>query len=109
MANRTVMSQLTSVGESALEQLAASPVTRKALDSAVLLKDRVEKLLGDLVDVDGRIAELEKRVEALEKAKRAAARPKSSSSKPRAAARKPAAKSTASAGTSAGAAAAHQD
>jgi prefoldin subunit 5 len=74
MARRTVMSQLTSAGETALEQLATSPVTRKAVESAIQLKDRVEKLVTSIGDVDKRLAALEKRVEALEKAKRTRAR-----------------------------------
>ena len=43
---RTVISQLTSAGESALEQLASSPVTRKALEGVMQVKDRVEKIVG---------------------------------------------------------------
>src|SRR3954469_5954581 len=90
MANRTVISQLTSVGESALEQLASSSMTRRAFDGAVQMKDRVEKLLGELVDVDGRIAALEQRVAALEQTKPAATR-KPGAAKPAAAAKAPAA------------------
>ena len=89
MARRTVISQLASAGEEALEQLAQNPVTRKALESAFQVKDRVERLVTGLSDVDGRLKRLEKRVEALEKAK-----PKpATASKPRAstAAKKPAA------------------
>jgi phage shock protein A len=67
MARRTVISQLASAGEEALEQLAQNPVTRRALESALMLKDRVERVVAGLSDVDGRVAKLEKRVEALEK------------------------------------------
>ena len=84
---KTVISQLTSAGESALEQLAASPVTRKALEGAIQMKDRVERLIGALGDVDGRVAALERRVEALEKAKRATTRARSTAAKARGAAR----------------------
>ena len=70
MAKRTVISQLTSVGESALEQLAASPLTRKALEGALQVKERVEKLVGTVGNIDDRVSALEKRIEALEKAKR---------------------------------------
>ena len=84
MARRTVISQLASAGEEALEQLAQNPVTRKALESALLLKDRVERVVTGLSDVDGRLSKLEKRVEALEKAKPRAA----TARKPRAAATK---------------------
>jgi hypothetical protein len=74
MAKRTVISQLTSAGESALEQLAASPVTRKAVEGAMQVKERVEKVVGVLGEMDGRVSALEKRLDALEKAKRAPAR-----------------------------------
>lgn len=87
MAKRTVISQLTSVGESALEQLAASPVTRKALEGAMQVKDRLEKLVGVLGDIDGRVSALEKRLDALEKAKRATTRARSTAGKARSAAR----------------------
>jgi hypothetical protein len=81
MAKRTVISQLTSAGESALEQLAASPVTRKALEGAMQVKERVEKVVGVLGEMDGRVSALEKRLDALEKAKRAPARTRSSAAK----------------------------
>ena len=87
MAKKTVISQLTAAGESALEQLAASPVTRKALEGAIQVKDRVERLLGALADVDGRVAALEKRVEALEKAKRGSTRARSTTANARGTAR----------------------
>jgi len=74
MAKRTVISQLTSAGESALEQLAASPVTRRAVEGAMQVKDRVEKVVGVLGEMDRRVSALEKRLDALEKAKRAPAR-----------------------------------
>jgi hypothetical protein len=78
---RTVISQLTSAGESALEQLASSPVTRKALEGAMQVKDRVEKVVGSLGEMDNRVSALEKRLEALEKAKRSTA--KKPAAKPR--------------------------
>ena len=87
MAKRTVMSQLASVGENALEQLATSPVARIALDVAMQLKDRVEKLVGVLGDIDGRVSALEKRLDALEKAKRATTRARSTTGKARSSAR----------------------
>jgi phage shock protein A len=79
---RTVISQLTSAGESALEQLASSPVTRKALEGVMQVKDRVEKVVGSLGEMDSRVSALEKRLEALEKAKRSAAA-KKPAAKPR--------------------------
>jgi len=67
MARRTVISQLASAGEEAFGQLVQNPVTRKALEGAVQVKERVEKLVTGLADIDGRVARLEKRVAALEK------------------------------------------
>ena len=78
---RTVISQLTSAGESALEQLASSPVTRKALEGVMQAKDRVEKIVGVVGEIDGRVSALEKRLEALEKAKRPATRARSTTAK----------------------------
>jgi hypothetical protein len=80
---RTVISQLTSAGESALEQLAASPVGKKAVEGAIQFRDRVEKLIGAIGDIDGRVAALEKRIEALEKTKRSTTRAKSTTAKAR--------------------------
>jgi hypothetical protein len=68
MARRTVISQLATVGEEALGQLVQNPVTRRALEGAIQVKERVEKLVAGLADVDGRVSRLEKRVAALEKA-----------------------------------------
>ncbi len=69
MVRRTVISQLQSVGEGALGKLAQSPVTHKALEGAMQVKDRVEKLVRGLEDMDGRVAKLEARVAKLEAAK----------------------------------------
>jgi hypothetical protein len=73
MAKRTVMEQLTAAGETALEQLASSQVGRRALESAMGVKDRFEKIVRTVSDLDGRVSTLEKRVATLEKAKRAPA------------------------------------
>ena len=73
MAKRTVISQLASAGEEALGQLAQNPVTRRALEGALQVKDRVEKLVTSLSDIDGRVKRIEKRLDALEKAKRSTA------------------------------------
>jgi outer membrane murein-binding lipoprotein Lpp len=78
---RSVMSQLTSVGEGALGRLAQYPVTQKAVESAVQVKERVEKLVGSVGELDGRVSKLEKRVAALEKQKRAAAKKSPDASK----------------------------
>ena len=89
MVKKSVMSQLASVGEGALDKIAHSPATRTALQGAMQLKDRGEKLVHGLDSVDDRLAAIEKRLDALEKAakpKRTTARARSGASKTRAAA-----------------------
>jgi hypothetical protein len=83
VARRTVISQLASAGEEALGQLAQNPVTRRALEGAMQVKDRVEKLVTGLADIDGRVTRIEKRLDALEKAKRATTRARTTASKAR--------------------------
>jgi hypothetical protein len=91
MAKKSVMSQLASVGEGALEKLAHSPATRTALQGAMQLKDRGEKLMHGLDSVDDRLAAIERRLDALEKAskpKRSSPRARTAASKTRATAGK---------------------
>jgi hypothetical protein len=70
VAKRTMLGQLTSVGEGALGKLAQNPVTHKALEGALQLKDRVEKVVRGLDTMEKRMAAVEKRLGALEKPKR---------------------------------------
>ncbi len=65
-SNRSVLSQLQSVGEDALGRLAKSPATRTALTSALQLKDRAGKTLSGLEGVETRLDAIEKRLAALE-------------------------------------------
>jgi hypothetical protein len=91
MAKKSVMSQLASVGEEALGKLAHNPATRTAIQGAMQLKDRGEKLVHGLDSVDDRLAAIEKRLDALEKAvkpKRAPTRARTAATKARAAASK---------------------
>jgi predicted nucleic acid-binding Zn-ribbon protein len=91
MARRTVMSQIASAGEEALGKLTSNSVTHKALEGAMQVKDRVEKLVSGLADIDGRVSRIEQRLADLEKPKRttrARATASKSTSKPRAAAKK---------------------
>jgi len=92
MARRTVISQLASAGEEAFGQLVQNPVTRKALEGALQVKDRVEKLVTGLAAIDSRVTNLEKRLAALEKSKGGAAR-KSTTAKRSTAAKRSAPKS----------------
>jgi hypothetical protein len=71
---RTVISQLASVGEEALGRIVQNPVTHRAREGAVQIRDRVEKLVLGLTGVEDRVARLEERVDRLEQAKRAPAK-----------------------------------
>jgi hypothetical protein len=73
-ARRMMLGQLASVGEGAIGRLAQNPVTHKALEGALQVKERVEKLVNGLEAVEQRLAAVEKRLDALEKPKRAPAK-----------------------------------
>lgn len=83
MVRKTVISQLQSVGEGALGKLAQSPATRGAVQGAVQVKERGERLLRTLESIDRRLESIEERLSALEKS------PKRPPAAPRAAARAP--------------------
>ena len=73
MADRkSVISQLQSVGEDALEKLTSSDVTRQALQSAMNLKDRAGKTITGFESIEKRLDAIEKRLAALEGPKKAA-------------------------------------
>jgi len=74
VAKKTMLGQLTSVGEGAIGRLAQNPVTHKALESAMQVKDRVEKVVRGLESMERRMAAVEKRLDALEKPKRTTTR-----------------------------------
>lgn len=90
MAKKTVVSHLQSAGEEALGKIAQSPAASKAVQSALQLKDRVEKGVRSLDGMEKRVAAIEKRLSALEKtpAKKATPKPRTK------AAAKPGAKAT---------------
>jgi hypothetical protein len=69
-AKRMVLGQLASVSEGAIGRLAQNPVTHKAVEGALMLKERVEKLVNGLESVEERLAAVERRLDALEKPKR---------------------------------------
>jgi hypothetical protein len=85
---RTMMAQLASVSEGALGRLAQSDLSKATLQGALMLKDRVERLMGSMTDLDERVSELEKRVAALEKPKRTTTRKPSASKSTASAAKK---------------------
>jgi len=79
---RTVMSQLASASEGALGKLAQSPATHKALQGALQVKDRVEKVVRSLDGMEKRVVAIEKRLAALEKASVKKATPRPRATKP---------------------------
>ena len=71
MATRKLtLAQLASVGEGAIGRLTQNPVTRSAVESALQLKERVEKLVTGFEALEQRMTAVEKRLDALEKPKR---------------------------------------
>jgi len=70
VTKRTMLGQLTSVGEGAIGRLTQNPVTHKAVEGAIQVKERVEKVVRGLESMERRMAAVEKRLEALEKPKR---------------------------------------
>lgn len=73
VARKLMLGQLASVGEGAIGKLAQNPVTHKALEGALQLKERVEKLVNGLESLEQRVTAVEQRLDALEKPKRRAA------------------------------------
>jgi hypothetical protein len=67
VAKRMVLGQLASVGEGAIGKLAQNPVTHKALEGALQVKERVEKLVNGLESLEQRLGAVEQRLDALEK------------------------------------------
>jgi hypothetical protein len=63
----TIVEQLTSLSEDAIERLAHSPFTARAVEAGMQVKGRVEKLVASLADLDGRVTRIEKRLDKLEK------------------------------------------
>jgi hypothetical protein len=70
VARKLMLGQLASVGEGAIGKLAQNPVTHKALEGALQVKERVEKLVNGLDSLEQRLAAVEQRLDALEKPKR---------------------------------------
>jgi phage shock protein A len=72
MAKRTMISQLASVSEGAFG---------KTFQVGMALKERVERMVHAITELDDRVASLEKRVDALEKPKRTTTARKTTTSK----------------------------
>ena len=66
MARRKVISQLQTVGEDALERLAQNPAARTAIHGAMQVKERGERLLHAVDEIEERLSAIEARLGALE-------------------------------------------
>ena len=63
----TIVEQLTSLSEDAIERLAHSPLTARAVEAGMQVKSRLEKLVASIADLDGRVTRIEQRLDKLEK------------------------------------------
>jgi hypothetical protein len=81
MDKKSMLSQVASVSEAALGKFAQSDLSKAALQGALTAKERVERLMSKMTDLDERVAALEERVAALEKPKRATPAKKTASAK----------------------------
>jgi len=64
--NKSVLSQLQSVGEDAIGRITKSPAARSALEKGSQLKDRAGKTLSGFEGIEDRLKSIEKRLSALE-------------------------------------------
>jgi hypothetical protein len=83
----TVISGLQSVSEGALGKLTSSQATRSAVQGAMQLKDRGDRILRGLESIEERLTAIEKRLTAMEKLEKQAAS-RTTTSKPRATAKR---------------------
>ncbi len=77
----TVISGLQSVSEGALGKLTSSQATRSAVQGAMQLKDRGDRILRGLESIEERLTAIEKRLTAMEKP--ATTRRRAATTKPR--------------------------
>jgi hypothetical protein len=81
MDKKSMLSQVASVSEAALGKFAQSDLSKAALQGALTAKERIERLMSKMTDLDERVEALEKRVTALEKPKRATPAKKTAAAK----------------------------
>ena len=82
----TVISGLQSVSEGALGKLTSSTATRSAVQGAMQLKDRGDRILRGLESIEDRLTAIEKRLAAMEK--QSTTRTRTTTSKPRSTAKR---------------------
>ncbi len=89
VARKLTLGGLASVGEGAIGKLAQNPVTHKALEGALQVKERVEKLVNGLEALEQRLAAVEQRLDALEKPARRTPPPKKTTARESPSAKRP--------------------
>jgi hypothetical protein len=101
---KSVLSQLQTVGEDALGKVTQNPAARTALKGAMNLKDRGNQWVTSLLDIDKRLKAVEKRLSALEHqgGTRSTTARKTTSRKPASKPRSSTAKSSSTKSTSSG-------
>jgi chromosome segregation ATPase len=88
VTRKLTLAQLASVGEGAIGRLAQNPVTHKAVEGALQLKERVEKLVTGFESLEQRMTAVEQRLDSLEKSKRTTTKKTTTARKTTTAARK---------------------
>jgi chromosome segregation ATPase len=88
VTRKLTLAQLASVGEGAIGRLAQNPVTHKAVEGALQLKERVEKLMTGFESLEQRMTAVEQRLDSLEKSKRTTTKKTTTARKTTTAARK---------------------
>ena len=81
VATKQMLGQLASVGETAVGKLAQSPTTHRMVEGAMLVKERVERLVKGFESLEQRLAAVEQRLDALETPKPTTTTKKTTASK----------------------------
>ena len=81
MERPTVITQLATAGEDAIERIVSYPLAQRALEAGQQVRTRIEKLFASVADLDGRVSRIEERLDALEGKKKPAARKASTAAK----------------------------
>jgi hypothetical protein len=70
MERPTVITQLATAGEDAIERIVSYPLAQRALEAGQQVRTRIEKLFASVADLDGRVTRIEERLDALEGTKK---------------------------------------